>query len=47
MIGQTAVRDTAICADCGQRVDVRLSGSVGQFGNGFVIRVRNPFTMPP
>lgn len=29
MNGQTAVRDTAICSDCGQRVIVWLSGPVG------------------
>jgi hypothetical protein len=28
MNGQTAVRDTAICPDCGQRVIVWLSGPV-------------------
>jgi|GEM_PF-3807293 len=29
MNGQIAVRDTAICPDCGQRVIVWLSGPVG------------------
>jgi hypothetical protein len=28
MDGQTAVRDSAICPDCRQRVDVRLSGPI-------------------
>lgn len=32
MNGQTAVRDTAICPDCGQRVIVWLSGPVGSTG---------------
>ncbi len=32
MNGQTAVIHTAICPDCGQRVDVWLSGPVGQLG---------------
>lgn len=34
MNGQTAVRDTAICADCGQREDmraVRVGWAVGQW----------------
>lgn len=32
MNGQTAVIHTAICPDCGQRVEVWLSGPLGQPG---------------
>ncbi len=42
MNGQTAVLHTAICPDCGKRVDVWLSGPVGQPGQW----IRDPHSEP-
>lgn len=42
MNGQTAVLHTAICPACGERVDVWLSGPVGQPGQW----IRDPHSEP-